>query len=256
MITKRTVTIIVALVIFWGGLPVIISFGSKTKESAGLSEQATAVGKPQGVTETDDGIEEEELDLDEETKATLERMRSFWRKQKVIEKRKVEFPSFRVPPRKEELEYFPCSDCHEDDRINIEKERKLTEEHQSVVLDHGGERFWCLTCHNLKNMDYFRSMKNEPIDFNKPYLLCGQCHAPRQKDWFFGGHGKRIGNWDGEKVALSCTECHDSHSPSIKPKPPEPPPKRHKGPDDFLTNLKKLGIWEQLGFKANDQSSR
>ena len=42
-----------------------------------------------------------------------------------------------------------------------------------------------------------------------------------------GGHGKRIGNWQGERIILVCTECHNSHSPSIKPKQPDPPPLRH-----------------------------
>lgn len=188
-----------------------------------------------------------DLQLDPAAEAVLKDIRKFWERKKIVQIRKPDFPAFAVPPRKEELEFFPCMDCHEDDNINIPVERTLTEEHESIVLDHGGGRFWCLTCHNLKNMDVFRSMKEEPIDFNRPYLLCGQCHSPRQKDWYFGGHGKRIGTWSGKKILLSCTECHNPHSPSIKPRPPDPPPKRHKGPDGFLVNLRKLGLWKALG---------
>ncbi len=195
---------------------------------------------------------EEAIELDPDAQKTLESIRKFWAHKKIVKHVNPELPEFGVPPRKDELEYYPCMDCHEDDDINVGKIRPLTDEHDDIVLDHGGGRFWCLTCHNLKNMDYFRSMTEERIDFNKPYLLCGQCHAPRQKDWFYGGHGKRIGNWKGKKVGLSCTECHDSHSPSIKPKPPDPPPKRHKGPDGFFANLKMLGFWKTSDASRND----
>ena len=121
-------------------------------------------------------------ELDETTQRVLGEVREVWQREEVKKRPPPEFPDFTVPARKGELEYFPCMDCHEDDDINIAKIRPLTEEHEDIVLDHGGERFWCLTCHNLRNMDFFRSMKDEPIDFNKPYLLCGQCHSPRQKD--------------------------------------------------------------------------
>ncbi|MGK5094828.1 hypothetical protein WDW89_22810 [Deltaproteobacteria bacterium TL4] len=182
--------------------------------------------------EKEDGSTEEgELKLSQDSEVTLGKVRDFWKKEQIKHKRLLpEFSPFRVPPRKEtQLEAFPCSDCHEDDEINIDKERKLTEEHQSIVLDHGGGRFWCLTCHNLKNMNYLRSLKDKEIDFNQSYLLCGQCHSPRQKDWFLGAHGKRVSTWTGERIILLCTECHNPHSPYIKPKQPDPPPKKHKG---------------------------
>ena len=243
MVAKFTTAIALLLLAVAGGPQHLSTVAGKTGDSP--ERPATTEQSGGDATIRD---REEELHLDEETAAVLKGIREFWKRQPVADKRRSEFPSFRVPPRKAELEMYPCLDCHEDNEINDDKVRKLTEEHQAIVLDHGGGRFWCLTCHNLNNMDFFRSMKDEPIDFNRPYILCGQCHAPRQKDWFFGGHGKRIGRWDGEKVALTCTECHDPHSPSIKPKPPEPPPKRHKGPDGFLTNLKKLNLPDALGF--------
>lgn len=137
-------------------------------------------------------------------------------------------PPFSVPSRKEELEMFPCSECHEDEPIN-RRERKLEEEHEDMVLDHGGGRFWCITCHGSEKKDTFLSMNNTPIDFDQAYLLCGQCHYDRQKDWFFGAHGKRLTSWQGEREILSCTACHDAHSPSIKPFEPSPPPKVRSG---------------------------
>lgn len=135
---------------------------------------------------------------------------------------------FMVRSRSEALEDFPCSDCHEDEPVNA-KERELTEEHENKQLQHGGERFWCLTCHGSKNKDSLTSLKGRPIGFDESFILCGQCHFQRQRDWYFGAHGKRIGNWRGERRVMTCPECHDPHSPSIKPFKPSPPPLARKG---------------------------
>lgn len=162
-----------------------------------------------------------------------------------------EAPVFVVPPRKELLEMYPCSDCHEDEPVNA-KERVLEDMHEDIMLVHGSGRFWCLTCHDMKN-NALLSLKGKPIDFDEAYILCGQCHFQRQKDWYFGGHGKRmgawrepgkiprvydslkvvdrqkIGKWRGRRIILSCPECHNPHAPAIKPFKPSPPPKPRKG---------------------------
>ena len=138
-------------------------------------------------------------------------------------------PKFSVKLRKEsQLEFFPCMDCHEDEEPNFNI-RELEDEHEDITLEHGGERFWCLTCHQSPNRDYLRSLKNNAIDFDQSHRLCGQCHFQRQKDWYYGGHGKRVGNWNGERKLMLCTECHDPHSPSIKPVKPNLPPEVRKG---------------------------
>lgn len=197
---------------------------------------------------TDDENDDEPQELEADAQKTLDYMREYWARGKSEPQRiKVEYPSFITPTRKDELDYYPCMDCHEDEEeedLNNPTERQLVDEHEDVVLTHGGERFWCHTCHNITNTDYFRSMKNTRIDFNESHLLCGQCHFQRQKDWFFGGHGKRLGNWNGERVVLLCVECHDPHSPDIKPRPPDPPPKRHIGPSPLV-------YWLQLRAKRD-----
>ena len=183
-------------------------------------------------------------------------------------------PPFTVLERSGGLEYFPCSDCHEDEEFNP-RERKLTEEHENIVLVHGAGRFWCITCHNIENdSDTFISMKGKPIEFDKAYLVCGQCHFNRQKDWYFGGHGKRvgafpvqreipalydklkveardaIGTWGGERHLLSCPACHNPHSPSIKPYQPSPPPQVRKGlARNPLPEPPRLRIWDRLAGK-------
>ena len=184
-------------------------------------------------------------------------------------------PPFTVLERSGGLEFFPCSDCHEDEAFNP-RERKLTEEHENIVLVHGAGRFWCTTCHNIENdSDTFISMKGKPIEFDKAYLVCGQCHFNRQKDWYFGGHGKRvgafpvqreipttydklkveardkIGTWQGERRLLSCPACHNPHSPSIKPYQPSPPPQVRKGlVRNPLPAPPRLRIWNRLAEKS------
>lgn len=206
--------------------------------------------------------EEEEADEDEDSPTTgmidLQKAGLFKRSKDAIQGRTrggltiLDAPPFKVWRRKTQLEYFPCSDCHEEEVTNP-KERKLTEEHEDIVLQHGQGRFWCLTCHGTPNKDALSSLKGKPIDFDHAFALCGQCHFQRQKDWYFGGHGKRagawpdprkipllrtelkvedrerIGTWRGTRVLLSCPACHNPHSPSIKPYRPSPPPTVRKG---------------------------
>ena len=163
-------------------------------------------------------------------------------------------PAFTTVERESALQFYPCADCHED-QIPNPKVRQLKDEHTELDFQHGGGRFWCYdACHNRKDMNNLVSLHGEPISFNEPYKLCGQCHFRRQKDWYFGGHGKRagtfpnqrevpaehgkidfskrskIGTWKSdERVLLVCTECHDAHSPSIKPYQPSPPPQVRRG---------------------------
>lgn len=164
----------------------------------------------------------------------MTRMREFWKRENFPHEDEFFFIPFSVPSRREELEYYPCLDCHEDDEINKPNERILTDEHENIALKHGGNRFWCPTCHLLTKMNFLRSMKDGKINFNRSYLLCGQCHFQRQKDWFMGAHGKRIGNWNGDRIILVCTECHNPHSPAIKPKRADPPPERYKPPPNNI----------------------
>ena len=194
-------------------------FGQELYSSSGTVAQTSAKNvKDEAVDAT---VVNEETDADEEEtpEVVFEKILSF----------EKYAPAFKVKLRKEsQLESYPCMDCHEDEETNLEI-RELEEEHDELTLEHGGERFWCLTCHQPDNRDYLRSLKNNAIDFDQSYRLCGQCHFQRQKDWFFGAHGKRMGNWLGERILYLCTECHDPHSPSIKPIKPNPPPKVRKG---------------------------
>ena len=186
-------------------------------------------------------------------------------------------PPFTTTEREPELQFFPCVDCHED-QIPNPKVRELKDEHTELDFQHGGGRFWCYdACHSKKNMNHLVSLRGEPIGFNEPYKLCGQCHFQRQKDWFFGGHGKRvgtfprpreipaehskinfskrskIGTWRSDKrVLLVCTDCHNAHSPSIKPYDPSPPPEVRRG----LTRHTEVPIKHETVWQALEPASR
>jgi hypothetical protein len=131
-------------------------------------------------------------------------------------------PAFTIQPRKSKLQFEPCSRCHEEGDTDPEPRRLRTRHVREI--DHGSHRFWCMTCHDSENMDFLRSSRNEKLDFDQSYLICGSCHANRQRDWYFGGHGKRVSGWQGERVILTCTQCHDPHVPAMKPRKPRPPP--------------------------------
>jgi hypothetical protein len=133
-----------------------------------------------------------------------------------------EFPVPK-PPFSEGI--FPCSDCHADLETNL-KRRKLEDEHTNIKLHHGPRERWCFDCHNPDDRDKLRLADGELIPFSRSYLLCGQCHGPKLRDWRAGVHGKRTGRWDGRKRYLLCAHCHNPHSPRFKPIKPMPPPHR------------------------------
>lgn len=130
---------------------------------------------------------------------------------------------FSVVARKDSLQFFPCAQCHAHMQPNPEP-RKLVSAPHPAALDHGGGRMWCVDCHSLEDRNHLKTIRDELVDFNDSYLVCGQCHADRQKDWYFGGHGKRAANWRGDREIYSCTHCHDPHSPGLKPRAPSDPP--------------------------------
>lgn len=138
-------------------------------------------------------------------------------------------PDFTVVPSKKDTDMHPCSDCHEWAESDLTP-RSLQDPHDNFALEHGlhgrGE-FWCFTCHDLEGGGGLRTLQGVPLGFDDAYLLCAQCHADEARDWSFGAHGKRVGNWNGERTIMNCTVCHYQHRPKIEaraPKPPRPVP--------------------------------
>jgi uncharacterized CHY-type Zn-finger protein len=130
-----------------------------------------------------------------------------------------------IPVEAISMDYFPCNDCHSELESNPIR-RELVDMHDDVVFDHDSENRWCLACHNSFDRDSLVLAGGKLLGFNESHILCGQCHGPKHRDWKLGIHGKRSGEWNGEKQYLLCVHCHDPHSPKIKSLQPMPPPRR------------------------------
>lgn len=152
---------------------------------------------------------------------------------------------YPVPPPLVYQSLYPCQACHQSNirgvnsqleegndflgtylRLPDPEPRILVRMHRDINIDHA-DWMWCLNCHSTNERNYLILMTGEQIPFEKSYRLCGQCHGTILRDWRIGIHGRRAGNWDGEKMYLLCTHCHDPHQPRFRKLPgmdsPEPP---------------------------------
>ena len=139
----------------------------------------------------------------------------------------ADVPEFGVVSRSEHLNFYPCEDCHAAMPVNATR-RQLYSPHPGT-LDHGAGRIWCLDCHAGENRNALKTLAGEEVGFDEAYQVCGQCHYQPQKDWFYGAHGKRVDNWQGERELYNCTHCHNPHDPAVRPRAPEPPPPVRRG---------------------------
>ena len=150
-----------------------------------------------------------------------------------------------VPPRKEYLTFYPCSQCHEHWQTD-ETPRTLAPVHE-VSLQHGEGRLWCLTCHDPEDRDHLRTVRDGKVDFDDAWKVCGQCHSNRQKDWYYGAHGKRAYFWKGEKIRYNCTHCHNPHRPPFMHRKPQPKPPVRAGLAEMKHKEKhqSLKVWKR-----------
>lgn len=138
--------------------------------------------------------------------------------------------ALEVPPPPFSEGLFPCSACHADLPVNRTR-RELSEMHAEIVLSHDEEHRWCLDCHASEDRDVLHLASGEPVSFGQSYVLCGQCHGEKLRDWKAGVHGRRSGEWNGRKKYLLCAHCHDPHQPRFRAIAPERPPRRPAGWD-------------------------
>jgi cytochrome c553 len=137
-------------------------------------------------------------------------------------------PDFSVAPPTRRSKLPRCIRCHGEMEPNPTIRRLADAPHVDGV-SHGSGRVWCLVCHDQDERNYLRTLAGDRIEGDQAYLLCGACHAAQQKDWYFGGHGKRLDNWHGERVIHNCTSCHDPHDPAIEPREPKAAPEVRLG---------------------------
>jgi len=123
---------------------------------------------------------------------------------------------FYTETRKDKLERFSCSKCHNNQPVQIPRSAEMA--HGKIALAHGSEDrpLSCFTCHKKDERDYLVTEQGMKVDMDHSYQMCGQCHFRQKKDWVGGAHGKRISNWAGQRVVQNCTACHNPHSPRFE----------------------------------------
>jgi len=134
----------------------------------------------------------------------------------VLVKSRYQGGRFWTETRKDKIERFKCSQCHNNKPVTITNAAKIA--HGTIVLNHGGneKQLACFTCHDREERDLLTTESGEPVDLDHSYELCGQCHFRQKKDWVGGAHGKRVGYWAGKRVVKSCTACHNPHAPRFE----------------------------------------
>ncbi len=131
-------------------------------------------------------------------------------------------PEFEVIPSQKTPELHPCTNCHQW-TLGDTRPRKLETPHDNFELKHGlhGKgKFWCMTCHNEDISRGLVTLEGDKVDYEDAYVVCSQCHALQARDWVYGAHGKRVGNWQGKRQVLNCTACHYQHQPAIRVRSP------------------------------------
>lgn len=144
-------------------------------------------------------------------------------------------PAHSVVSRKPELPLYPCSMCHNLQKLNTTvRTFKVAPPPDGAphagVLRHGKGQMWCLDCHYPQDREFLRTLDGKKLDFDDSPRQCGQCHSARYRDWVFGAHGKRAAaSWQGERQLYACTHCHNPHDPKIPPRAAAKPPPLRAG---------------------------
>jgi hypothetical protein len=117
-----------------------------------------------------------------------------------------------------------CTQCHE--REGGRELMPSVSAHLTIQLGHPTGRYRnCLTCHAPENPGLLALPDGDRATMDEAYRLCSGCHFMQARDWAGGGHGKRMGGWQGERVVLSCTGCHNPHDPRFPVRRPVTFPK-------------------------------
>jgi len=129
---------------------------------------------------------------------------------------------FYVLERSSMIKSYPCSNCHNVPLTQLKKEHTGTKRaHWDIEIVHASEETMdCATCHNTNDMDKLKTITGKMITFDASYKTCAQCHSQQYKDWIGGAHGKRVAGWAPPRLIYTCANCHNPHSPALKPRWP------------------------------------
>jgi hypothetical protein len=119
-----------------------------------------------------------------------------------------------------DLSQYPCSSCHLGRRVVMQAPR-ISDAHQNIQPIHPARvGSTCVTCHSPDNVEMLTLKVGGPASLDQAYRVCAQCHFRQVDDWAAGAHGKRLDGWQGRRVAMNCTDCHDPHKPAVGTRAP------------------------------------
>lgn len=126
--------------------------------------------------------------------------------------------TFEVQLRTPMLKQFPCASCHEGPVLKAERAEDV---HQNIRPVHPAETgAACTNCHVSTNVARLVLANGETATLDQAYRLCAQCHFSQADAWAGGGHGKRVVAWQGRRVVMNCTGCHNPHQPAFEQRIP------------------------------------
>jgi hypothetical protein len=136
--------------------------------------------------------------------------------------RRIGRRTFDIALRSVELKEYPCSRCHTQGRIV--RDDRVADAHQHVQPVHPSDAAACATCHVTSDVARLRLDGGETVPLDQAYRLCARCHFQQVDAWAGGAHGKRLDGWQGRRVLMGCTDCHDPHQPTVPQRIPFPGP--------------------------------
>ncbi len=114
------------------------------------------------------------------------------------------------------INQYPCTSCHLGRKV-IMANRRIGDAHNNIQPVHPEQTgAVCSTCHSDGDVALLTLKGGERATLDESYRLCAQCHFPEAKTWAGGAHGKRLDGWQGRRVVMACTDCHDPHMPAVE----------------------------------------
>jgi hypothetical protein len=126
------------------------------------------------------------------------------------------------------MRQYPCTSCHTGRRVDLRDDRTAGA-HEDITIRHPLETgATCGTCHAAADVALLALRSGEVAPLAHAYRVCAQCHYAQADAWAAGVHGKRLDGWQGRRVVMGCTDCHDPHAPTLDARLPFRAPTIHQ----------------------------